>query len=247
MNMLKITKRGTVTVEAAIILPVFLIALLTIGYTIRTIGASECVMHAMADECRLIQTYAYDVKLGAAYPLKLENRLDETEEIDRFTVEEFDYLFGDGYIRLDGEYAVRNRMPIRLHSDFIQEEGLFFRGFVPHDNSGEIYSFDRMQCEDDGSTVWVFPRAGERYHDENCTYIQRYPRQVLLIDDIRSKYEPCRFCRPEEYANGHVVYVFQWGDVYHDGSCTLVDRYVVPMSRKEADSHGYGACSRCGG
>lgn len=235
------------TVEAAIILPIFIIALLTIGYTIRNIGASENVMHVMCDEARLIQTYAYDIRLGAAYPPKIENRMDGLSEIDGFEVDEFDYLFDDGHVRLDGTFDVVNRMPIRLHDSFHLKEGVLFRGFVPHDNSGDIYSFDRMQLEDDDSTVYVFPVAGERYHDFDCSFIQNDPIQQILTGEIRKKYSPCRLCRPDEYADGHVVYVFRTGNVYHSGDCYIVDRYVVPMVKRKAVEQGYSPCRKCGG
>ena len=210
--MMKSTKKGSITVEAAIILPLFIIAVLTISYTVKLIEAEENVINGVADEARYIAAYAY---------------------IER---------------SIDAAYTVRNRMPVKMRGDFHRKTGILFRGFVGRDNKGQIFSFDMMQTADDGTTVWVFPVAGERYHGENCSYIRVYPVQTILTDEVRKHYTPCRLCRPEEYGNGHIVYCFKkTGKAYHSAECSTVDRYVIEMTRYEAEADGYSRCLKCGG
>ena len=250
--MIKNTKKGSVTVEAAIILPLFIIAVLTIGYTIKLIETEEAVINGAADEARYISAYAYIEKTGLGVKTRIEKRIKNDKSAESFAVRRLRYLYSNfnntGLISIDMAYTVKNRMPVRMRGDFHRETGIMFRGFVGRNNKGQIFSFDMMQTSDDGTTVWVFPVAGEKYHSENCSYIKVYPVQTILTDEVRQHYSPCRLCRPDEHGNGHIVYCFKkTGKAYHSADCSTVDRYVVEMTRYEAVAEGYSRCSKCGG
>ena len=170
--MMKSTKKGSITVEAAIILPLFIIAVLTISYTVKLIEAEENVINGVADEARYIAAYAYIERTGIGVKSRIEKRVREDKAAEAFSVKRLGYLYSDfhntGLISIDMAYTVRNRMPVKMRGDFHRKTGILFRGFVGRDNKGQIFSFDMMQTADDGTTVWVFPVAGERYHSENC-------------------------------------------------------------------------------
>jgi len=99
--------------------------------------------------------------------------------------------------------------------------------------------------EEDGDSVWVFPRRGERYHKKECRIVTVYPFERILGAALRRQYEPCRNCHPAELPNGTPVYVFTTGGVYHRRSCASVTRYVVPMAEEQAQERGYTPCSYC--
>ena len=199
--MMKSTKKGSITVEAAIILPMFIIAVLTISYTIKLIEAEECVINGVADEARHVAAYAYIEKTGLGVKPRIEKRVKADKAAESFAVKRLGYLYSDfnntGLISIDMTYTVKNRMPVKMRGDFHRKTGILFRGFVGRDNKGQIFSFDMMQTADDGTTVWVFPVAGERYHNENCSYIRVYPVQTILTDEVRRHYTPCKLCRPD--------------------------------------------------
>ena len=250
--MMKSTKKGSITVEAAIILPMFIIAVLTISYTIKLIEAEECVINGVADEARHVAAYAYIEKTGLGVKPRIEKRVKADKAAESFAVKRLGYLYSDfnntGLISIDMTYTVKNRMPVKMRGDFHRKTGILFRGFVGRDNKGQIFSFDMMQAADDGTTVWVFPVAGERYHNENCSYIRVYPVQTILTDEVRRHYTPCKLCRPNEHGNGHIVYCFKkTGKAYHSADCSTVDRYVIEMTRYEAVSEGYSRSMKCGG
>ena len=105
-----------------------------------------------------------------------------------------------------------------------------------------------MEKDDDGVTVWIFPRSGERYHDRMCWYIENNPHEVLLDKNIRVRYDPCKLCKPAGCKDGTLVYCFvSSGKVYHIGECTIIDRYVIEVSKEDAEKQGYTPCSKCGG
>ncbi len=250
--MMKNTKKGSITVEAAIILPLFIVAVLTISYTVKLIETEEDVINGVVDEARYIAAYAYIEKTGIGVKKRVESRIKEDASAENFTVKKLRYLYSNfnnnGLISIDTTYTVKNRMPVRMRGDFHRATGVLFRGFVGKNNKGQIFSFDLMQTADDGTTVWVFPVAGEKYHNENCSYIRVYPVQAILTDEIRKQYTPCKLCKPDEHGNGHIVYCFKkTGKAYHSADCSTVDKYVIEMTRYEAASEGYSRCSKCGG
>jgi hypothetical protein len=109
-------------------------------------------------------------------------------------------------------------------------------------------TFEEMEEDDDSHLVWIFPRAGEKYHGEDCSYIKNEPREELLSGTVRRSYSPCALCKPGELGDGSLVYVFpKAGGAYHRGECYVVERYVISMSEDDAKGKGYSACSKCGG
>ena len=148
--MMKSTKKGSITVEAAIILPMFIIAVLTISYTVKLIEAEENVINGVADEARYIAAYAYIERTGIGVKSRIEKRVREDKAAEAFSVKRLGYLYSDFHntslISIDMTYTVKNRMPVKMRGDFHRKTGVLFRGFVGRDNKGQIFSFDmRLQ------------------------------------------------------------------------------------------------------
>lgn len=247
--MMRNTRKGSMMVEAAIILPVFIIAAVTIGYCINLACSTENVLNAMCDESRMIAATAPLNPTTFAYTGTMKRRvLDESPLIDGYDISSVSYMDSDGIIKVNSEFTVKNKMPISFHEDFKTKCNVKFRGFIGKDNSSDIFSFDEMERDGDSAIVWVFPVAGERYHKENCPYIKVDPKQMVLGQEIRKEYTPCHLCRPDNLKDGQMVYCFtNTGKAYHTGDCSTVDRYVVSETRGEAESEGYSPCSKCGG
>jgi len=98
-------------------------------------------------------------------------------------------------------------------------------------------------------TVYV-TETGLVYHkDYHCTHldlsIQATPMQNIpeMRNEYGGKYHPCERCKP--LASGLAVYISDYGDRYHrELGCSGLKRtvYAVPLS----EAIGKGACSRCG-
>jgi hypothetical protein len=251
---------GSLAVEAAIFLPLFIIGVLTLGWLIRFTAVSENVYHALADETR---RYAADMALsympgkykGAVKSrIMTENKGDvASAEISpaRFHVPHVSAASGRGYTDLIGasvSYKANLGIPHIFSSGLTGSETILCRAFVGTRNPGGHMPFSEMEDDHDSHLVWVFPRAGERYHGENCSYIKNEPHEVILNGSVRGRYAPCKLCKPDSASGGTLVYVFRRaGGVYHLGGCYIVERYVISMSEDEAKEKGYGRCSKCGG
>ncbi|MCL1983215.1 MAG: hypothetical protein FWG53_09070 [Clostridiales bacterium] len=249
--MSKNTKKGFLSVEASIFVPMFVIAVLTIGYLIKVAAVSENVMHVMADEARKLSMYSYGLELThLKFKPDVESRLTlETKDIEHPSVESMNYLYKakgkDDLIGFRVDSGVKIKLPIIFYDGVSLTDTLFFRAFTGREYKPDYAGFDDME-EEEPRLVWVFPVAGERYHEEDCSYIKVAARQGALNSAIKKKYKPCSLCDASGASVGSVIYYFESaGEVYHQGSCFIVDRYVISMDEADAKKKGYTPCSKC--
>jgi len=240
-------------------LPLFIIGILTIGYLLKFCMVSEGVHHSLADEAHKIMSQSSVLPYPAFGGQDIVKRIDSESrgELRNVSVSRFLYRV-PGFSKTGREYtdliaiSVSFDTPVKLPALFRNtvagERTVLCRAFTGTEQHGPVKPFSEMEQNDGGDTVWVFPRAGERYHDEHCPYIENNPREVLLDRNVRAHYTPCKLCKPDGCRDGTLVYCFETsGHAYHTGECTLVDRYVIEISKEDAEKQGYTPCSKCGG
>lgn len=249
-----LNRKGFITVEAAIFLPIFIAGVLTLAYLIKFMAAEEAVFHSLTDEARVLCAEAGENPFGAPlFELKTKDRIyDENgDHVSSVDIDRFLYRYPvhgmSDMISMDLNYDVNIKMPIPFRKSLPVSESLMCRGFVGKEETYDPLPFEEMEKEKDSDLVWIFPRAGGRYHGENCTYITSKPKQMVMTDQIRRKYEPCSICNSRGLSNGSLVYCFRTGQSFHTGNCPIVDKYVISIEREEAVRKGYTACSKCGG
>ena len=248
MYMIRNTEKGSYTVEAALFLPIFIIAALTLGYFMKLIGGVECGMHACVDESRRQAAAAYADRGGAGFKGRLEHRiLDENKYITQAKVKRLGYLSGDSIISFDVAYTVDVSLPLDLYDGFKVTDSLKCRGWTGK-SYDDPFTFDAMERDEDAVIVYIFPMWGSRYHKKSCTYVTAHPTQVILTPSLKRKYDACGSCKPGSLSEGSVVYCFpKYGGSYHRGSCSAVKKYTITIERGQAEERGYTPCSKCGG
>lgn len=245
--------KGYYTLEAAIFLPIFIIAVLTVGYFVKVAGAEDDAMHAALDESRLAASRAYNIKIAPAFSAGLEERIAEDNgDISYIDVNRFRYLHerggNSGMISFNMDYRIDIHLPLKMQKSIDAGERVLCRGWIGRTRDGTPMSFEDMMTEDGGGTVWVFPESGEKYHKHSCTFVTNYPVQVIMNDEVRNNYEPCHTCHPGDLATGSPVYCFpEYGEAYHRGGCGTIDKYTITLSKDMAEEKGYTPCSKCGG
>lgn len=255
-------KRGSLAVETAIFLPIFILGVLMLIYLIKVLWIEERVFFTFQQEASKISDYAYvGDKLESNGSLEtmafkgiVKGKLYNDHEDDILGAEftEYKYMFTNkglsGLVLASLKYEVNIKLPIDIYPKVPIEDSLLFRGFIGADLYYEPVSFEEMKKKKEVIPVWIFPRAGERYHKEGCGYIKNQPRQLVLNSGIIKKYDPCKLCRPGELKTGNIVYCFtKTGEAYHKGSCYSVEKYVKELNKEEAVEMGYSACMKCGG
>lgn len=240
--------------EAAIFLPIFIIGALTFAYLIKFLSIQEAVFHSFTDEARVISAESVINPLSAPlFEPKLKDRVYEEngDLVSNVDIAHFLYRYPahgmTGLISMDLNYDVNIRLPIPFYNKLPVSESLLFRGFIGKEAILDPLSFDEMEKEKNSDLVWIFPRAGGRYHGADCTYIKSEPRQMIMTSEIRRKYDSCSICNSRRLLDGSLVYCFKTGDSYHTGSCPAVDKYVISIEKDDAIRRGYTPCSKCGG
>lgn len=261
-------KRGSATVEAAVFLPVFFLAMLSIILLIRLIGVEENMMQLITKEAVHVEKEAYLTQLpvipdtigtkfteGAASGALMVLHLRENTEflpVENLRCSYFRYLYEkngtDGLICADIEYQSVIPFPSGFRRTLNFKKELMFRGFIGSTGSVGPMGFSEMEKDEPSNIVYVFPRAGERYHTQDCSVITTYAHEAYLTNSMLKNYSPCRLCDPNENLLGSKVYYFpKGGTAFHRKTCSLVERYVVEMDRQEAIEKGYTPCRICGG
>lgn len=250
-NML--SKKGSFTVEAAILLPIFIIGMLTISYQLKLIAVQENVFHSLSDEIRNVAAEAEVVPYPLFFDHDVIKRITEENkgEIKNLRVSSFFYRIDLGehtdQIRVNLKYDIGVKLPKAVINLIPVSDIIICRAFVGADNSNKPMSIEDMEGAKDSVLVWIFPISGTKYHTDSCKYVSPYPMEMPLNENLRRKYGPCKLCNPKALANGSLVYYFKYGDVFHDGSCSTVDKYVISIDICEAESRGYTPCAVCGG
>lgn len=245
--------RGSLVVEAAIFLPIFIIGMMTLGYLVKFNAVQENVFHSFSDETGKVAAQASISPYPAFYKGDVLNRvnLENGSEIKNTKVRNFLYRIpvpgNDNIIASSIDYDIDIGLPVKFISEIPASETIVARAFVGKDQGRDPMPFSEMEKSVDSETVWVFPKSGTKYHGEKCSYIKNDPRERLLTSHIRKIYSPCKACKPSGLSNGNLVYCFETGNVFHKGECATVTKYVTSIEKKEATNRGYSACVRCGG
>jgi hypothetical protein len=241
-------RRGYYTVEAAIFLPIFIVAVLTVGYLMKVIGGVEGGMHACTDEARRQAAYAYVDKGGIGFSGRLEKRIKkEGKYVTRANVKNMSYLGADGRISFDVAYYIDFVLPLDLYDGFKVTDRLRCRGWIGK-TYNDPFGFDAMEKDEDATIVYIFPMWGSKYHKKECTYVTAHPVQTVLTSGLRKQYDACALCKPGSLPDGSVVYCFpKYGGSFHRGNCNSVKKYTITIELEQAKQRGYTPCSKCGG
>lgn len=247
------TKRGSYTLEAAIFLPLFIVGVLTLGFSIRMIATAENMTFSATDEARIAAGLAYNLPYPPLFSKSLQNRIiDENQDAMSVEVAGFRYLYQslehDGLISFRLKYWIGTGLPLGMIDGLEVSQQYRCRGFIGRTVQGTPTSFEEMEKNTTATMVYLFPDGGERYHTKSCPFISSYPIQVVLNQKIRSSYDPCPKCGSADITNGSMVFCFQsYGEAYHLHTCPTVDKYVISMEKNQAEARGYTPCLKCGG
>jgi hypothetical protein len=239
--------------EAAILLPFFIIGIMTLGFTIRMISTAENITFAASDEARLISSTAYNMPVAPFFSGHLEERiLRENKFVTSAEISKFLYLYPhyehDGQITFRVDAWIENGLPLGMTSGSAIEQNFRSRGFIGRTAQTTPLPFEEMEKNEEALIVWLFPEGGERYHRKTCSFVSSYPIQMILNSEIKKRYTSCPKCGSAQRDPGMQVYCFPaYGESYHLRECPLVDKYIISMEKNQAEARGYTPCLKCGG
>ena len=244
-------KKGVYTIEAAICLPLVMLAVITLGYFIEADAAWENSMNAAFRECSYAQCSGLDLS-KAAMGVKLRRDAAGFGQDVRLNLSGRRYSYSDGRhtdlnsFRLRAEVDLA--LPLHFGRTFAYEDLIKYRDFVGLKHSRTPLGAEGLEQSEESTEVWIFPQRGTRYHDKNCTYVKATVHSCILTSTLRRQYEPCGMCGSGSLPSGSVVFCFYGDDTcYHRGNCRSIRRHTIVVDRGEAEEKGYTPCSKCGG
>lgn len=242
--------KGSITVEAAMAVPLFFFAVLCLFYLMEIMSIQTAVRSGLQNAGKILAEQGYDQKVLS--PMKVENDVISSigaERLQRSIVEggsggidcsQSSMSGRTGIAQLKAVYKIRIPVPIFAVPLVTYEESLKVKTWCGYEKAG----LGNQESE----TVYI-TETGVVYHkDYNCTYLKLSIHMVSTseIEHLRNenggKYHPCEHCGK---TSGGGVYITNHGDRYHSSlSCSGLKRtvYAVPIS----EAVGKGACSKCG-
>ncbi len=246
MNFIR-RKKGSMIVEAAITLPVFIILVVTFCWLVKACALEIAVYNAVENEIRQVSVIGA-VPVSPSVRKELENiRVDGSGFRENAVIPGYSAGGIGGFTKVSFTYDTGIHIPLPFVNDILLNNSIIYRGWNGYSYPGQPMGFDAMAAPMAGDPVYVFPQAGEKYHKRGCRVMSASAEAVVLNADLRSRFGPCPLCTTGKESNGTTVYIFRYGTCYHRGGCSAVSKYFILMDRSDAQTKGYTACSVCGG
>ncbi|MBQ9504562.1 MAG: pilus assembly protein [Lachnospiraceae bacterium] len=263
--------KGSITVETALVLPIFLFAVLTYLYIAEAIRFSGNAEEALHQSARQLATYSYayehslggteggniisskglSLTVGKSMVMKhLGNDYADESPVERgsggISFLRSSVLEGDEIIDLIAAYKVDTPFDIFGIRNFTVMNRARIRAFTGYDNTRRKAS----DSEDEEETVFITEHGTVYHRNINCQHLKITVRETTkeAVSGERNenggKYYSCEFCGNR--ASSGKLYITSEGDRYHTTlACSALKRGIqaVPLSK----AGGRRACKTCGG
>lgn len=241
-------KNASMTVEAALVLPLFVFAMILTGYIAQVAGCQNEVQWALTRIAREASAeYAVTEKKAvvsrAAFQLKLAGYLEGSAGKVSLFHSEFDEENEE--ILLSAEYHLD--LPFR----FIPDRMCRFRCCVHTRAFTGVEDRGREGELEQGKKVYI-TQTGRVYHESlQCTYLKLSISQLkgedieALRNESGGRYKPCeKCCRRTVCKPDQTVWITNFGDRYHTNrGCSGIKRYISTIWLSEAGTRT--PCSKC--
>lgn len=248
--------RGSLTVEAACVLPVFIYMILVFLYFFQVVHMAGSVAGGLQEAGKKMAIYAYAkeaaVKGEASEVSRVVSLSYAKARIYQKTGRDAPAVYllkssigqENGIIDLVAEYRFRWRLPFFFSPDLPIGQRARVRAWT---GRSKQTGTGKDGCG--GEKVYVTVNGKVYHKDRECTHIRLSVHQVPKesIQNLRNadggKYYPCRDCKG---ADGASVYITDTGNRYHSSvTCSGIKRGVIAVDSSRLE--GWRPCSRCGG
>ena len=247
-----INKRGSYLVEAAISLPVFIIAVIVMSSVILMYACIEDCAFIAANELRRGAAEAVIADTSIALPHRIRKELEDKHSqvhsarlIDAgFRSERWGV---DELLLVDFRLTLKTNNPLGIRAEADYDLALVTRAYVGRERDETNMTAEEF-ADEDAEAVFIFPKRGEKYHSKGCTFLRAASTSAALSGSIKRRYKACPLCHSGRAADGALVYYFPSdGEDYHLPGCPSLQRNYIEIDRGTALKRGYTSCSKCGG
>lgn len=245
------TSRGSLTLEAAIVVPIFFFAMLCLAYLLEMMAIQTTVRNGLYSAGKVAAKEAYVGDFLSAN--ELEQRIVENIGRDRLNRS---IIAGGadgidcaktrchritGVMDLAVQYQVEVPVLMFRLAPITYEENLRVKGWTGYVASAGAGTKEEM--------VYV-TETGIVYHkDAQCTYLDMSVQSVHkdTVNELRNqsggKYYACEACGKEQ-TDSEYLYITLYGTRFHTSlECKKIKRNIYTISIEE--TYGLGGCSKC--
>lgn len=240
-------KKASLTVEASLVLPIFIFATMSIIYISQLLLLEEEVQWALVRTGKEISVeYAVnpnEVVINSIYITAKMNRYVESDIKVSMLRSEFDKESGE--ITLIADYRAKIPFPIISSKSFFFTEKYRTRVFCGVKT--------RLEKEEQKNVTVYVTKSGRVYHKSlECTYLKpsisqvKYEDLKYLRSEDGSKYYNCESCCSEKiFTEESKVYICDFGNRFHSNRiCKKIKRDIEEISILEVGERL--PCSKCG-
>lgn len=252
--------QASMTVEAAVLLPLFLFFLLNLGCAIELIRLHGNLQLALWETGDRLAVYGH--ALGDSDVASLFTHFYIRDQLTEYVGKEYldNAPIKDGHNGLmfweSDIFSSEDELDVIVTYSVSPWSSL--AGFPSFRMANRYYAHiwngygipeGPRQGREEIDIVYI-TETGKVYHeDRNCTHLKLSIREVSRSEAEAStnqwgkSYTPCERCKPDPSCR--ILYVTDEGDRYHsDENCSGLKRTVFSVARSSVP--GYRACSRCG-
>lgn len=255
---------GSATVEASLVLPLFLLAMLVIVDLCGCIRTRHAVYEGLQETAQYLAEYEYlyqmigegihidmgdglpgeAVDIGTAY-IKLKSYIDDSDLIEKYVsggmaglvITQAQYHSDDGFIYIDLYYKMKSNVVLFGDLEWDVHERVRQKAYVGYQND--------TQTEDGIQYVYITENASVYHSRRGCYHISLSISQIshAELEAIRGSVTPCEICTKYHPDTGN-IYVTDTGDRYHTSlNCSGLKRTVY---RVKIEDYPYlPPCSHC--
>lgn len=252
--------RAAMTVEAALVLPIFLFCMTALIQYGSVMGTAVQISTALTETGKSMATAAYAARYGGAGSApglgvsalsagyahhKVLAKAENTDRIKNVNMALSSFLQEEEQIDLVMTYQIRTPVPIiKLPGNFFLQRSCIraWTGRGAHDANSEEDGSGNGQEE-----VYVSETGSVYHEDPECSYLNPSIREIDedAVSSLRNrsgeKYRPCENCG----GGSGTVYITDDGNRYHRSlDCSGLKRTIHTESR---DGCGLRPCSKCSG
>lgn len=247
--------QGSMTVEAALVLPLCLMFLLNLGYAVECIRLHNRLELALWDTCGKVSVFAADTNEEAAADVISAAfiRLGITEFAGTEYLNHSPLTKGASGLRLlESEFLKGDRLDIKLTYEVSPLTGLAGFARFRMANRYVVHLWNGYEIPDnpiEAGLVYV-AETGAVYHDErNCSFlcVSVKGTEPESLDYLKTRndlpFEACQRCCFGEMPE--IIYVTEDGSSYHyAANCSSLKRTVAAVPADKIPSE-LRPCSRC--
>lgn len=246
-------KIGSYIVEAAIILPIFILGIVAIISILPAVAKAERVVYQASDEMRAECISSAFVKSRVLLPGRTIARVEGSDTSVKDFIA-YSYIYRqplghmDEMINLNWHCQVKQASLAGIFDNIKLEGRMVGRAFVGTEKQRSPCDRSVFEDNQDSIPVYIFPNEGRKFHNKDCHILTSNVKVEVLTKSFKRSHKPCRICRAKSIPLMNNVYVFKSGDGrYHKENCSIVKRRFIQMDKSIAEKRGYQRCKICGG